>query len=307
MTNPQPANAWKPDKLWHPLYPFDPHYFKLPGERHLSMHYLDEGPAVKPADHAVVMLHGNPTWSFYYRNLMHALRGKFRCIAPDHIGCGLSDKPQDYAYTLQRHVDNLGALIESLELKSIDLVLHDWGGAIGMGAALKRPDKIRRIVVLNTAAFLSKSIPFRINLCKLPLVGALAICGFNAFAGAAIHMAVNHRERMTPAVREGLLAPYNNWNNRIATLRFVQDIPMSSSHASWQTLENIDDGIAAFKDRRMLICWGLKDWCFNASFLQTWRERFPQAAVETYADAGHYVLEDAHERIAPRVLEFLSE
>ncbi len=303
MTNPQPGNHWKPDKPWHPLFPFDPHYHKLSAEKHISMHYLDEGP--RTDGRAVVMLHGNPTWSFYYRNLVLALRGEHRCIAPDHVGCGFSDKPQDYPYTLQQHVDNLESLLDALKLEEIDLVLHDWGGAIGMGAAIRKPARVRRIIVLNTAAFLSKRIPFRIAVCKLPWFGALAVRGLNGFAGAAIYMAVAHRERMTPAVRAGLLAPYNSWKNRIATLRFVEDIPMKPNHPSWPALKAIDDGIAQFKDRKMLICWGMKDWCFNASFLTTWIERFPNAEVERYADAGHYVLEDAHERIAPRVLEFL--
>lgn len=303
MTNLQPANRRKPDKPWHPLYPFDPHYHKLSVEKHISMHYLDEGP--RTDGRAVVMLHGNPTWSFYYRNLILALRNDFRCIVPDHVGCGLSDKPQDYPYTLNQHIDNIESMLDTLKLDEVDLILHDWGGAIGMGAAVRKPNRIRRIVALNTAAFLSKRIPFRIAICKLPLFGDVAIRGLNGFAGAAIHMAVAHAERMTPAVRAGLLAPYNSWKNRIATLRFVQDIPMKPSHPTWKTLKQIDDSIAQFRDRPMLIGWGMKDWCFNESFLNTWIERFPHAEVERYADAGHYVLEDAHERIAPRVLKFL--
>jgi haloalkane dehalogenase len=222
------------------------------------------------------------------------------------VGCGLSDKPQTYPYTLAQHIDNLERLLDALKLESIDLVLHDWGGAIGMGAALRKPSRVRKIVVLNTAAFLASRVPFRINVCKLPLFGALAIRGLNGFAGAAIYMAVAHRERMTRPVRVGLLAPYNSWKNRVANLRFVQDIPMKPRHPSWGTLKAIGDGIAQFRDRPMLICWGMKDWCFDESFLKMWIERFPNAAVERYADAGHYVLEDAHERIGPRVLEFLS-
>lgn len=302
MTNQAPKNHWKPDKPWHPLYPFDPHYLRLDQERHISLHYLDEGPREAQP---VVMLHGNPTWSFYYRNLILALRSQFRCIAPDHIGCGLSDKPQKYPYTLAQHIENLEKLLDELKLESVDLILHDWGGAIGMGAAVRKPKRIRRIVVLNTAAFPSRRIPFRIAICKLPLFGAIAIRGFNGFALPALTMAVSHRERMTPEVRAGLLAPYNSWANRIANLRFVQDIPMSSGHPSFATLQGIADGLKNFADRRMLICWGMQDWCFNESFLKTWIERFPNAEVERYADAGHYVLEDAHERIAPRVLEFL--
>jgi len=251
------------------------------------------------------MLHGNPTWSFYYRNVVLGLRDRFRCIVPDHVGCGFSDKPQDYPYTLQQHIDNAEALLNSLELKSVSLIVHDWGGAIGMGVAAHKPERIRKFVILNTAAFASRRIPFRINICKLPVFGAIAIRGFNGFAGAAIYMAVNHRERMTREVAKGLLYPYRSWHDRIANLRFVQDIPMSPKHPTWQTLQSVEAGLVHFKDRPMLICWGMKDWCFDASFLKTWIEKFPTAIVERYEDAGHYVLEDAHERIVPRVQDFL--
>ena len=290
------------------LYPFDSNYisFTATGTA-LKMHYLDERPPQKSTGgRAVVMLHGNPTWSFYYRNMVLALRDKFRCVVPDHIGCGLSSKPQEYAYTLAQHISNTRSLIERLELTEIDLILHDWGGAIGMGVAMQMPERIRRIVVLNTAAFLSTRIPARIDICRAPILGDIAVRGLNAFARAALVMAVAHRERMTPEVCEGLLAPYDSWENRIAILRFVQDIPMLPNHPTYPLMQKIEGSLPQFADRKMLICWGMKDFCFDPSFLKTWREKFPKAEVNEYADAAHYVLEDAWERIAPKVSEFLS-
>jgi cis-3-alkyl-4-acyloxetan-2-one decarboxylase len=285
------------------LYPFDSHYISFSHGK-LRYHYLDEGPRTPGS--AVVMLHGNPTWSFYYRNLVLALRDKHRCVVPDHMGCGLSDKPQDYSYTLAQHIFNTESLLDRLELKDVTLVLHDWGGAIGMGVAMRRPERIKRLVILNTAAFLSSRIPFRIDICRIPVLGDIAIRQFNGFARAALTMAVNHRERMTPAVKAGFLAPYDNWNNRIANLRFVQDIPMNDRHRTWPVMKEIEAALPQFKDRPMQIHWGMKDWCFDESFLKTWQEKFPAADVTKYEDAGHYVLEDAHERIAPKVATFLA-
>ena len=286
------------------LYPFDSHYLTFSHGK-LRYHYLDEGP--RTPGKAVVMLHGNPTWSFYYRNMVKALRDKFRCIVPDHMGCGWSDKPQDYPYTLAQHIDNTVNLFDRLELEQIDLIVHDWGGAIGIGAALRRPSRIRRLVILNTAAFLSPRIPFRIDICRIPVFGDIAIRQFNAFARAALYMAVNHRERLTPEICNGLLAPYDSYANRIAHLRFVQDIPMTPRHPTWKLMQEIEAGLPQLKERSMLICWGMKDWCFNESFLETWKDKFPSAEVCEFSDAGHYVLEDAWERIAPQVRQFLEK
>lgn len=253
------------------------------------------------------MLHGNPTWSFYYRALIAEFRATHRVIVPDHMGCGLSDKPQAYPYTLAQHIANLEALIESLTLECMTLVLHDWGGAIGMGYALRHPERVKRFVLFNTAAFPSSRIPFRIALCKLPIVGALAVRGFNAFARLAPLMACANQERMTPDVKAGYLAPYDSYAHRVAILRFVQDIPMSPAHPTYALVEEIGKGLATFIDRPMLIIWGEQDWCFTTEFLAEWQQRFPHADVHRIPDAGHYVVEDAHEQIIPWMREFLAK
>jgi len=283
-------------KPFKEIYPFDENFVDIDG---LKYHYIDEGEG-----EPVVMLHGNPTWSFYYRHLIFGLRGTCRTIVPDHIGCGLSDKPQNYNYTLVNHINNLEVLLEKLQVKNVTLVLHDWGGAIGMGWAVRHPELVKRVVVLNTAAFILPFLPFRINICRVPIFGDVAIRCFNAFAGMAIYMACNKRGRMTPEVKAGYLAPYNSYANRIATLRFVQDIPMGLSDASYPVVKNIERELWRFKDKPMLIIWGEKDFCFNKYFLKRWRTFFPAAKVLTIADAGHYVVEDAWERILPSIKDF---
>ncbi|MCP4594636.1 MAG: alpha/beta fold hydrolase [bacterium] len=280
------------------LYPFEPRFFQMAG---LRMHYVDQGHGPP-----VVMLHGNPTWSFYYRDLALGLADRFRVIAPDHIGCGLSDKPRSYAYTLETHIENLERLLDHLGIEDITLVVHDWGGPIGFGYAARHPQRVRRFVVFNTAAFFGP-IPRRIQACRIPLLGALAVRGLNLFAWPATRMACHDRARMTPEVRRGYLFPYRTYASRIAVHRFVQDIPTDPTHETYGLIQSIDAALSRFRDRPMLVCWGLRDFCFTESFLDEWVERFPDAEVHRYPDAGHYVVEDAAEEVLPRVRKFLTD
>lgn len=281
-------------------YPFEHHFLETPAG---ALHYLDEGPADAPP---ILCVHGNPTWSFYYRRVASQLAGQARVLAPDHLGCGLSDKPQDWSYRLADHVENLERFVLELDLTGITLLVHDWGGAIGCGVAARHPERFERLFLLNTAAFPAARIPLRINLCKTPLLGELAVRGLNAFARSAVSMAIADPGRMTPEVRRGYLAPYDSWSDRIATHRFVRDIPMSPAHPSYRTLEEIDAGLARLRDKPVRIAWGERDWCFTPAFLRMWRERFPRAEVLALEEAGHYVLEDAHEQVLPWLREFSS-
>ena len=284
---------------WRCLYPFESNTLSIDGHKY---HYLDEG-----SGRPLLMVHGNPTWSFYYRHLVSAFRGKYRVVVPDHIGCGLSDKPQQYDYTLRQHISNLTNLIDSLDLRDVTLLVHDWGGAIGLGAATLDPTRFSRIVLFNTAAFPPPFIPLRIRACRIPLLGKLAVRGLNMFAGAAVYMATEKPERMTAQVKAGLLAPYDNWRNRIATHRFVLDIPTSQKDATWRELERIEDELPKLNHLPIQMFWGMKDWCFRPSCLHRLCESFPQAEVHEFADAGHYVVEDAHERIIPLLDAFLEQ
>jgi haloalkane dehalogenase len=282
------------------LYPFESHWLDLDGVRY---HYLDEGPRNAPP---VVMLHGNPTWSFYYRTLVPPISQSYRVVVPDHVGCGLSDKPQAYDYTLEQHIQNVETLIGRLGLREVTLVVHDWGGAIGMGYATRHAENVARLVILNTAAFYQPGLPLRIKMCRIPLLGDVLLRGLNAFARLALPWATVHRERLTPAVRAGYLAPYDSWANRIAILRFVQDIPFEKRHRTRKTLEDIEANLYLFGEHPMLIIWGAGDFCFTVQgYLTEWQTRFPYAETRVIEDAGHYVVEDAHERIAPWILEFL--
>jgi len=281
------------------LYPFTPQSFVTPMGARMS--YVDEGPR---ADEAVLMLHGNPTWSFFYRDLIRDLAPTLRCIAPDHIGMGLSDKPESYDYTLARRIADIEALIHSLGLKRVHLVVHDWGGAIGFGLASRRPEWIGKITILNTAAFVSDKIPWRISLCRLPVFGALLVRGLNGFAGPATWMSL-HQRKLSRDEKRGYLAPYRNWSNRVAVNAFVQDIPLESDHRSRSTLESIERSLSRFSGNPKLIVWGARDFCFNGYFLKRWKQIFPEADIFELKHAGHYVLDDAGEVARSRIVAFL--
>ena len=253
------------------------------------MHYIDEGDRDAPP---VLMVHGNPTWSFYYRNLVSGLSENYRTIAVDHIGCGLSDKPKDFGYRLSDHIDNLCSLVESLDLQNVTLVAHDWGGAIGLGALQTLRDRFSKIVLFNTAAFPPPFIPFRIRVCRWPIFGKLGLQGMNLFAKAAIGMATERPEGLPKDVAEGLLAPYDSWSNRIATYQFVKDIPLSQSHPTWETLEAIENGLAELATMPIHLIWGMKDWCFRPECLDRFLQYWHHAKVTRFENGGHYIVED---------------
>lgn len=287
-------------------YPFESRFLEIDGLRY---HYIDEGvretgESCGESRGPLLFVHGNPTWSFAWRGLIREFAGERRCVAVDHLGCGFSEKPQDYSYRLAGHVDNLVRLIESLDLRDVTLVAHDWGGCIGMGAAGRLPERFSRFVLMNTAAFRSTRIPLRIAVCRWPVVGALGVRGLNLFARAATWMAVS--SRLPAAVKRGLLAPYDSWANRIAIHRFVQDIPLRETHPSYGTLVEIEDSLVQFQDHPMQLIWGMRDWCFTAEFLREWTDRFPKAGVCRVESASHYVFEDAAREVSVALREFLS-
>jgi haloalkane dehalogenase len=226
------------------------------------------------------------------------------------MGCGLSDKPRigEYGFGLEDRVDDLERLIEHLELdKQISLILHDWGGMIGMAYAARHPERIRRLIILNTYAFLPPDgyrVPVSGHFIRLagPLA-SLAVLGLNLFSVGALYLA-SHKG-LTKEVKKGLTAPYNCWNHRTAVLKFVQDIPLSPKDQSYGPAKRVDDNLAQFSDIPTLICWGEHDFVFNQKFFNEWQRRFPKAETHLFADAGHYVLEDVPEKIVPLVQDFL--
>ncbi|MDA8961839.1 alpha/beta fold hydrolase [Congregibacter sp.] len=287
------------------LYPFESRWLEIDGHR---LHYIDEGPRDAPI---LLMVHGNPTWSFYYRNLVLRLRDRYRCIALDHIGCGLSDKPDDaqYDYHLARRIADLDALVKATigDEAPLSLVVHDWGGMIGFAWAAQRPQRIERCVILNTAAFpmpADKKFPFALWLGGRTALGALLIRGVNAFSAMAARIAF--KKPVSKDVRSGYTGPYNSWKNRIATVRFVQDIPLKESDRGYPLTADTAAQLHRFADKPVLLVWGLKDFVFDETFYRDWQRYLPNAELHPLADCGHYVLEDGGEPLLHRIEEFLA-
>ncbi|MEY3013752.1 MAG: hypothetical protein RIT45_2487 [Pseudomonadota bacterium] len=295
---------------WRAHYPFEPDFIDIGGQR---LHLVDVGPGSprQPDETAtggvVVMLHGNPTWSFYYRELIGELRRDHRCIAPDWIGCGLSDKPgaDAYPYTLESRVDELErVLAERYPEGPLTLVVHDWGGMIGTAWAHRHPERVQRFVVMNTAGFPmpeDKRFPAALALVRTGL-GAWLVQQWNGFAGVAAR--VGFKKPVDPAIRAGFVAPYDTPAHRVATLRFVQDIPLAAGDPGYEIVAETGAALSEHAGKPALICWGELDFVFDAPFLRAWQRVWPHAEVHAFPNAGHYVLEDEKATIVPMVRAF---
>ncbi|MDP9434360.1 MAG: alpha/beta fold hydrolase [Actinomycetota bacterium] len=288
-------------------WPYAEHRVRVGGH---EMAYVDEG-----SGSPVLLVHGNPTWSFYYRALLAALPPLgLRAIAPDHVGMGRSDKPgpQDYPHTLSRRVADFADFVDGLGLtEPVSLVVHDWGGAIALSWAVDNVDRVDRLVVLNTGAFplpRGKGVPWMLQAARLPVVGDLLIRRLNAFSLGAVVLGTG-RPVLPAEARAGLLAPYDGPGARVAVSRFVQDIPVRPSDPAYPVLARTEQRLPLLRDKPALVCWGMKDPVFDAPVLDHLLSLLPQAEqagqVHRYADAGHFVLEDAADRIVPLVTRFL--
>ena len=282
-------------------YPFTQNFFTQ--KDGFKINYIDEG---NKTSLPTIFLHGNPTWSFFYRKLILSLSEEFRCIAPDHLGCGLSDKPDlsNFTYDLRGHSENLVDLLKDLQIEKFNLVVHDWGGAIGLSAFRNNFKKINKLVLLNTAAFSSKDVPKRIRFCRLPMIGEFFVRYLNGFAGPATWMATN--KKLSKTIKSGFLFPYQNWRDRIAVWRFVKDIPLENNHPSLSYLLKTDQCISKLNHIPTMACWGMKDFCFHGGFLREWKKRLPNLTVHEINNAGHYLLEDEFEYCERTITSFLT-
>jgi cis-3-alkyl-4-acyloxetan-2-one decarboxylase len=295
------------DWTFNGSWPFEPHWFETPDGR---MHYVDEGPR---DGRPVVMLHGNPTWGYLYRNFIKGVvEAGHRAIVPDYLGFGRSDKPdREELYTIRRHGERTEALLESLDLHGATVVPQDWGGPIGLYWATRHPERVERLFVLNTYAHRPPGkvqLPLPLRLFRTPLVGEVMVKGLDLFKRVFLFRAgVVHRERLTPEVKEAYLASHPSWSSRTPILVFPRQIPAGPEGPVADLLAEIERGLEQhFRAKPVKIVWGMKDPAFTPQVLELlWLRTFPDADVTKIDDAGHYLQEDAHERIVPALLEFL--
>ncbi len=277
-------------------YPFKSHSLELEMGK---MHYVDEG-----TGEPVVMVHGNPTWSFIYRHLIKGLSKNFRCIAMDHIGFGLSDKPESWSYYPEDHAKNLKALIGKLNLKDITLVVQDWGGPIGLSYAVSKPENVKRLIILNTWMWSVKGDPHYEKFSKFMggRIGRFLIRRFNFFVRAVMKKAMGNPSKLTATIHQHYLKALERPEERKGCWTFPKRIIDSSDwlDSLWSQRDKI-------KNKPALIMWGMKDIAFREQELNRWVSLFFDSKVIKYADAGHFVQEEEGDKMCPVIEEFMEK
>lgn len=290
MTTQTQSNLWVDTNE----YPFEHHYVHL---RNGTMHYIDEG-----AGEVILFVHGTPAWSFLYREFVKTLSGNYRCIAVDHIGFGLSEKPEKFSGTPEDHARNLSEFIRKLDLRDITLVVHDFGGPIGLAGAIDEPERIKRIVMFNTWLWETGSNPEARKVDKLinGSLGKFLYLRMNFSPRILLKQAFDNKKNLTKHIHKQYIRPFPNKNSRLALLNLAKSLVGSSDwyQEQWEKL-------SAISDKPWLILWGTKDRFITTDFLGRWMERLPHARVKEF-DCGHFVQEEKGDEALGAISEFLS-
>jgi len=292
-------------------YPFESRFMSVDGQR---LHYVDEG-----SGEPILMLHGNPTWSYLYRHLIEDLRRDHRCVAPDHLGFGYSDKPRQGDYTMRAHIMRLDLFVTKLGLRDVTLVGQDWGGIIGLGWAVRHKARVKRLILLNTTGFAPtdrralfgrRPRPWGMLMLwplKIPVLGELFVQGLNGFVKVLLPSGIHHKERLTPEVMKGYLDPYPTWGSRRAHLKSVRQIPLLRSHPTYRLLQEIGAELDGWEVPTQLI-WGMRDPVFVPWFLEEFERRLPNHAPSVrIEDAGHFLQDDTPGPIISTIRDFMKE
>ena len=280
---------------FHPdrrLFPFESRWFDSAVG---PVHYIDEG-----VGDPILFLHGNPTWSFLYRGLVIRLKKKFRCIALDYPGFGLSVRPENYGYTPAEHADVVSALVRHLDLTKVTIMGQDWGGPIGMRVALDNVPRLRALVMgntwywpldawhLKTFAYVMSSAPMQTQILRR-----------NFFVEKVMPLAVKHplAEEVMHHYREALPTP----KSRIG----VAEFPRQLMEASLWLGDLADEVRETLANVPLLLTWGIDDFAFPRHFMERFRDDFRLVTTHRL-DAKHYIQEDAPSEIAEAIEGFLS-
>jgi haloalkane dehalogenase len=286
----QPAVRW----LDRRLYPFVSRYIELDGQR---IHYIDEG-----AGEPVLFVHGTPSWSFEWRAQVKELSQRYRCIAIDHLGFGLSDKPERAGYKPEDHARRLAQFVRALDLRGVTLLVHDFGGPIGVGAALEEPARYARLVVMNTWLW---SLAERASVRKISsfvrsFIGRFLYRFLNFSPRVLLPASFAVKQRLTRAVHRHYLAPFSSWRERIAPWVLGCELAGSDAYyaALWQRRSEWPE-LAA-------IIWGMRDAMLDSSLLAQLEAAFPNASVTRIVNAGHFPQEEDPVAVTASVQRALS-
>jgi len=275
-------------------YPFRDHWFEKDGT---SMHYLDEGEGLP-----VVMLHGNPTWSFLYRNIIKEMRNRCRCIAPDYPGFGFSEHPEGYGYSPREHAKWVSELIGQLQLNRYVLVLQDWGGPIGLSIAVDHPDKVAGLVICNTWCW-APSVRLRLFSHLMGGMPAKYLhLNYNFFARFMVPLGITKEEVRRDEILKAYTDAFPTRESRKGTWVFPRAIRKS---APW--LRYLEQRLDRLQNKPVELVWAMKDPAFGkVSFINRWKRYFPEACVRRVPDASHFIQEDRPDEVVisiKRVLE----
>ena len=284
-----------PSWLDQKAYPFRSQFLSLPAGR---VHYVDEG-----RGDPILFVHGTPTWSFEYRHLIRGLSRHMRCVAPDHLGFGLSDRPAGFAYSPEAHADVLDAFVQALDLTRITLVVHDFGGPIGLPLALKHPERVARLVLLNTWMWPFDDDPEMLKKGKVAggSMGHWLYEHVNFSLRVLMPYAYGRRAALTPDIHRQYLEVFRDKAARGQVLHAMARAIIGSRdfYASlWQRAGQL-------ASRPTLVVWGLKDRAFTPRFLSRWRQVLPAATVVELPEAGHWPHEEQPDRVIEALRLFL--
>jgi haloalkane dehalogenase len=275
-------------------FPFKPNFKKI---NEFNMHYVDEG-----GGEPILCLHGMPTWSYLYRKFIKELSKTNRVIAPDAMGFGKSDVPQNKNYVMQEHVDNLKELVLDLNLNNITLIVQDWGGPIGFGMAVNYPKKIKRLVIMNTSIGVMKEgrKPWYAPLEEKGIYKQF-IMNINGVIKGGIH----NKERLTETMIKAYEAPFPSEKYYLGAYAWPKDIPVGESHPSASIMKFVRNNLNRLKEKRKLLVWGLKDPIFPERLISWWNNIFPGIETHKIKNASHFLQEDAPEEILKIIRVFL--
>jgi pimeloyl-ACP methyl ester carboxylesterase len=283
-------NPTRPAWLDQTEYPFKSNYFST---AHGTIHYVDEG-----TGEPIVFVPGNPSWSFEARNMIKLLSKQYRCLAVDHLGFGLSDKPLDFSYLPQAHAKNLEDWLESLNLERITMVVGDWGGPIGLSYAIQHPQKIKSLVITNTWLWSVKNDLYYQGFSGFmggPL-GRWLIRKQNFFAQTVVSMAFGDKSKLTPQIHRHYLEQFPSPEARKGNWVFPKQIIGASD---W--LDSLWRQRSLLADKVALIAWGAKDIAFREKELHTWMAAFPKARVLRFPKSGHFIPEENPSELAEAI------
>lgn len=289
------------DETFNGTFPFAPRYRTVNG---FAMHFVDEG-----AGEPVVFVHGDPTWGYLWRRCIPPLSARYRCVVPDHMGMGKSGTPPERErYRLAQHIDNLERLLLALDLSGITLVLHDWGGPVGLGFAVRHRDRVKRLALMNTWAFApwpGGPLPRLLEIIRSRR-GEHFVLERNGYVEPALMGGTCHPERVSKELLEAYLAPFPTPASRIALLCWSRDIPVGEGDPSFAEMKRIERALGAFDPVPTVVVWGMRDSVLTSPVLEMWRRALPRASIVALEDAGHFLQEDAPQAVVAALERFLA-